>query len=129
MELLKEWEKLCQRYLFDDYERTLKYRSKDRGEPDSKVDAPFDVKMPRGEYEVSCLVDICYGDPNESGEDGLKFKVLKYICIYISIKYICMYTNSVNASRGHQQLLYIFILIAFSMTIIIIIPSGCSQVK
>ncbi|KAM7510567.1 hypothetical protein LguiB_009442 [Lonicera macranthoides] len=75
LELLKEWEKLCQRYLVDDYERTLKYRSKDRGKQESKVDAHFDVKMPRGEYEVSCLVDICYGDPNESGEEGLKFKV------------------------------------------------------
>lgn len=28
-----------------------------------------------GEYEVSKLVDICYGDPNKTGKRGLNFKV------------------------------------------------------
>lgn len=28
-----------------------------------------------GEYEVSSLVDICYGDPSSTGQHGLKFKV------------------------------------------------------
>lgn len=27
------------------------------------------------EYEVEKLVDICYGDPSDTGERGLKFKV------------------------------------------------------
>lgn len=27
------------------------------------------------EYEVEKLVDICYGDPDKTGERGLKFKV------------------------------------------------------
>lgn len=35
-----------------------------------------EVEVPRGEYEVGGLVDICYGDPSETGKRGLKFKVL-----------------------------------------------------
>lgn len=29
----------------------------------------------KGEYEVSNIVDICYGDPADEGKPGLKFKV------------------------------------------------------
>ncbi|KAM7507279.1 hypothetical protein LguiA_017732 [Lonicera macranthoides] len=103
LELLKEWEKLCQRYLVDDYERTLKYRSKDRGKQESKVDAHFDVKMPRGEYEVSCLVDICYGDPNESGEEGLKFKenLLEGACVNAVSTYPAILSRNITTGQEH----------------------------
>lgn len=34
-----------------------------------------DADVDSGEYEVSSIVDICYGDPSQTGEHGLKFKV------------------------------------------------------
>lgn len=44
----------------------------------NSVNSPRDVDIPPGEYEVARIVDICYGDPNESGKRGLNFKVLKF---------------------------------------------------
>lgn len=66
LELLKEWEKLCSLYAlgFDDTVET-------------KISTANleDVKVPRGEYEVSSFVDISYGTISKSGKQGLKFKV------------------------------------------------------
>lgn len=47
------------------------------GENESTVDGSSlsDTDVAPGEYEVSSLVDICYGDPSETGQHGLKFKV------------------------------------------------------
>lgn len=43
------------------------------------MDTDDDLEATPDEYEVSRLVDICYGDPSESGERGLKFKVSLFI--------------------------------------------------
>ncbi|XP_057478976.1 DNA (cytosine-5)-methyltransferase CMT2-like isoform X3 [Actinidia eriantha] len=75
LELLKEWEKLCQRYVFNNEGRTLKSKAEDTRDVKSNLDSPSDVKIPAGEYEVLHLVDICYGDPSETGKCGLKLKV------------------------------------------------------
>ncbi|CAK9153274.1 unnamed protein product [Ilex paraguariensis] len=75
LELLKKWEKLCKWYVFDDLDRKLQSRSDDVEEAKTNIDTPLDAKIPAGEYEVSHLVDICYGDPNKTGKRGLKFKV------------------------------------------------------
>ncbi|KAL0312384.1 UNVERIFIED_CONTAM: DNA (cytosine-5)-methyltransferase CMT2 [Sesamum radiatum] len=73
LELLRQWEKLCKSYVCD-LERTFK----------CELDRPFeaegyatqlDREVSSGEYEVSCLVDICYGDPSDRGKCGLHFKV------------------------------------------------------
>lgn len=32
--------------------------------------------LPNDLFEVERLLDICYGDPNKTGKDGLWFKVL-----------------------------------------------------
>lgn len=47
------------------------------GEDESKINesTELDADVAPGEYEVSSLVDICYGDPSNTGEHGLKFKV------------------------------------------------------
>lgn len=37
----------------------------------------LEVQVAKGEFEVSSLVDICYGDPNGTGHRGLHFKVLE----------------------------------------------------
>ncbi|GFZ16619.1 chromomethylase 2 [Actinidia rufa] len=75
LELLKEWEKLCQRYVFNNEGRTLKSKAEDTRDVKSNLDSPSDVKIPAGEYEVLHVVDICYGDPSETGKRGLKLKV------------------------------------------------------
>ncbi|KAL4565096.1 hypothetical protein LXL04_029180 [Taraxacum kok-saghyz] len=65
LQLLKEWEKLCKKYVFSDPNKEI---SNESFVEDDGVVAP-------GEYEVSSLVDICYGDPSSTGQEGLKFKV------------------------------------------------------
>ncbi|KAL7003786.1 MAD2L1-binding protein [Sarracenia purpurea var. burkii] len=69
LDLLKEWDKLCKRYVLSDASMTR--------ETNSRVmkAAKINNKMPTGEYEVASLVDICYGDPSETGKRGLHFQV------------------------------------------------------
>ncbi|XP_059644065.1 DNA (cytosine-5)-methyltransferase CMT2-like isoform X2 [Cornus florida] len=75
LELLKGWKKLCNQYVFNDLERALQSGATDTREAKDETNRPSDLKIPAGEYEVSCVVDICYGDPSNSGKRGLKFKV------------------------------------------------------
>lgn len=72
LDLLKEWEKLCKRYKANESERSRQLRSK----PDNNLTSPNDEdELPTSEFEVSSLVDICYGDPTRTGKRGLKFMV------------------------------------------------------
>ncbi|KAK7360619.1 hypothetical protein VNO77_02626 [Canavalia gladiata] len=73
LELLKEWEKLCKRYNVGDAERTLPLRSNSSGA--KKLVNSEAHNIPTGEFEVSRIIDICYGDPNETGKRGLHLKV------------------------------------------------------
>ncbi|KAD6453747.1 hypothetical protein E3N88_08453 [Mikania micrantha] len=75
LELLKEWEKLCKIYLLDDPDTMNEISC--GGEHESRIDESslLDTDVAPGEYEVSSLVDICYGDPSSTGQHGLKFKV------------------------------------------------------
>ncbi|BAT75263.1 hypothetical protein LR48_Vigan01g165500 [Vigna angularis] len=70
LELLKEWEKLCKRYNATVAERKLSCRSK---YPETTKQEVHDVSD--HEFEVSKLIDICFGDPKETGNRGLYFKV------------------------------------------------------
>lgn len=47
------------------------YSTKEASESSSSSDDDSDSE----EYEVEKLVDICYGDPDKTGKNGLKFKV------------------------------------------------------
>eukprot|EP00268_Persea_americana_P017969 TRINITY_DN18797_c0_g2_i7.p1 TRINITY_DN18797_c0_g2~~TRINITY_DN18797_c0_g2_i7.p1 ORF type:complete len:892 (-),score=136.39 TRINITY_DN18797_c0_g2_i7:1238-3835(-) len=70
-ELLKEWQKLTKIFENDVETRSnLRLSKINDFEKES-----HDNKVPSGEYEVLKLVDICYGDPNKTGNRGLKFKV------------------------------------------------------
>ncbi|KAL5550863.1 hypothetical protein UlMin_001039 [Ulmus minor] len=69
LDLLKEWEKLCKLYKSDDFERTRSTRSGASSSVKSDDDSSDE------EFEVSKLVDICYGDPNGTDKRGLYFKV------------------------------------------------------
>ncbi|XP_011092593.1 DNA (cytosine-5)-methyltransferase CMT2 [Sesamum indicum] len=73
LELLRQWEKLCKLYVCD-LERTLKCELESPSEAEGYA-TQLDGEVSSGEYEVSCLVDICYGDPSDSGKCGLHFKV------------------------------------------------------
>ncbi|KAL5172715.1 DNA (cytosine-5)-methyltransferase CMT2 [Glycine soja] len=73
LELLKAWEKLCKRYNVSSTERKLPFRSNSSGAKKRGNSEVHDISD--GELEVSKLVDICFGDPNETGKRGLYLKV------------------------------------------------------
>ncbi|KAL5724632.1 DNA (cytosine-5-)-methyltransferase [Ranunculus cassubicifolius] len=73
LDLLKEWEKLCKKHGVGTAVKTPKSKVRVGGEVDTKVYSHDEI--PSGEYEVSSIVDICYGDPSEIGKRGLRFKV------------------------------------------------------
>ncbi|KAJ0959742.1 hypothetical protein J5N97_000577 [Dioscorea zingiberensis] len=66
LELLKEWEKLCRQYEVDNVERTNRSRSETSRVPKHNDET---------EFEVSRIIDICYGDPNKTGKRGVNFRV------------------------------------------------------
>lgn len=73
-DLLKEWEKLCKRYVININKVKASTPSKSNLK-DSRKEAQSYSAILAGEYEVLKLVDICYGDPTKVGKRGLKFKV------------------------------------------------------
>ncbi|KAL1224749.1 DNA (cytosine-5)-methyltransferase CMT2 [Cardamine amara subsp. amara] len=73
--LLKEWDKLCKRYVFHNDQRTDTFRSENSTRETGESSSSKHKDSDSGEYEVEKLVDICYGDPNDTGKNGLKFKV------------------------------------------------------
>lgn len=63
--LLKEWENLCKELLSSDVNQL----------EDANDDEDSDDSLSPGEFEVETLLDICYGDPNDTKKRGLYFKV------------------------------------------------------
>lgn len=80
LDLLKEWDKLCKRYNVNDTERTIPLRSKSSGVKEQGNSQAHDI--PDDELEVSRLVDICYGDPSQTGNRRLYLKVIKPIILF-----------------------------------------------
>lgn len=75
---MKEWDRICRKY--GKYEQK-ELRSKIVREADNVKKSELNQES-SCEYEVARLVDICYGDPSDSGKRGLKFKVqLSYSCL------------------------------------------------
>lgn len=73
--LLREWEKLCTKYNLVGMENSFAEESESNSSDDEDGSA-VSTGVPKGEFEVGKLVGICYGDPGNIGEDGLKFKVI-----------------------------------------------------
>lgn len=98
---MKEWEKLCRRYKVNDDEKTHPLRSKTSRVPKN------DNEIATGEYEVSRIVDICYGDPNKTGKRGVNFKVSinaskmpdDNICKVIMGFYLQLHSETINHFR------------------------------
>lgn len=72
LDLLKEWEKLCKLYRIDCAEISPSSNSRTSR---IKTRSNADNEISSDEFEVSELLDICYGDPNETGKRELTFKV------------------------------------------------------
>ncbi|KAL0873818.1 hypothetical protein Bca101_023523 [Brassica carinata] len=73
--LMKEWDKLCKRYVSNNGQTTDTLNPENSTRETSESSSSTDDDSEPEEYEVEKLVDICYGDPDKSGEYGLKFKV------------------------------------------------------
>ncbi|RZC69528.1 hypothetical protein C5167_032645 [Papaver somniferum] len=71
LDLLKEWEKLCKLYRIDCAEISPSSNSRTSR---IKTRSNADNEISSDEFEVSELLDICYGDPNETGKRELTFK-------------------------------------------------------
>ncbi|MBA0796528.1 hypothetical protein Gohar_007291, partial [Gossypium harknessii] len=78
LRLLKEWEKLCKRYVVDNLERTYPSRFRASEAIMKNASPAKDADTSADELEVSGLVDVCYGDPCNTGNRGLKFKVVRW---------------------------------------------------
>ncbi|XP_051137815.1 DNA (cytosine-5)-methyltransferase CMT3-like [Andrographis paniculata] len=79
LDLLREWEKLCKQHVHDpdsasDSKTAFEGESECQLEEESCT-TKSDTEDSDEEYEVSHFLDICYGDPTESGTRGLHFKV------------------------------------------------------
>lgn len=70
--LLIEWEKLCTKYCVLGNLNLNEEESDSNGSDDELEDS----NPPNGEeFEIAKLVGICYGDPDNIGKVGIKFKV------------------------------------------------------
>lgn len=86
LSLLKEWEKLCIRFSLvknNDLEKQEVYPFDIENEHDDDVDDDDanddenDTEDDPEVFEVAKVLQICYGDPNETEKRGLYFKVSK----------------------------------------------------
>lgn len=68
--LLKEWDALCKKYIV---QKDITIESEVAQSLTDDEDEPVSEEI----FEVEKLLDICYGDPNSTGQVGLWFKVLK----------------------------------------------------
>nr|GLL44511.1 DNA (cytosine-5)-methyltransferase CMT2 isoform X1 [Ipomoea trifida] len=74
LKLLKEWEKLCKKYGSEPYAGSDDVlEDMEEGEDDANSLADSDDSD--AEYEILRLVDICFGDPNDTGKPGIHFQV------------------------------------------------------
>ncbi|KAL9998619.1 putative DNA (cytosine-5-)-methyltransferase [Helianthus debilis subsp. tardiflorus] len=67
LDLIKEWDKLCKKY-------PVKKRTQ-HVPPDDVIPSKEHNVVPKDEYEVEKVVDICYSELSGTSKRGLKFKV------------------------------------------------------
>ncbi|KAJ8427935.1 hypothetical protein Cgig2_023311 [Carnegiea gigantea] len=85
LNLLREWNKLCNRYVKPNAggsgtKSSPRIQRRSCSQPHSSKNMNSLNSRDKGknspvEYEVAKLVDICYGDPNDTGKRGLHFQV------------------------------------------------------
>ncbi|KAI3714040.1 hypothetical protein L1987_72630 [Smallanthus sonchifolius] len=73
LDLIKEWDKLCKKYPVK--KKTQHHDTMLAGPPDDVIPTKEHNFVPKDEYEVEKLVDICYSELDGTSKRGLKFKV------------------------------------------------------
>jgi DNA (cytosine-5)-methyltransferase 1 len=71
LSLLKEWAKLCEKFVLNGAESTDSDLNAGEEAGDEATDDSPDSEV----FEVERLLSICYGDPNEDEKPGLYFRV------------------------------------------------------
>lgn len=101
--LLKEWNALCKKYI-------IQKGITSESEVAQSLTDDEDEPLSEDTYEVEKLLDICFGDPNSTGQVGLWFKVLKtsfYNIHVVAFKlqspffYICLVFNILYSYLKH----------------------------
>ncbi|VAH88511.1 DNA (cytosine-5)-methyltransferase CMT1-like [Triticum dicoccoides] len=69
--LLQHWNALCQKYVV----HSSNSSGSDLAQMSNDDEDDENEALPNDLFEVERLLDICYGDPNKTGKDGLWFKV------------------------------------------------------
>jgi len=75
LSLLKEWEKLCEKFVPNGGESTDPDLNAGEEAGEEADDEATDDSPDSEVFEVERLLSICYGDPNEDGKPGLYFRV------------------------------------------------------
>lgn len=73
-DLIKEWDRLCKKYPADEKKSQVN-DSSGAESPENVLGSKSINIVPKDEYEVERLVDICYSDLDGTNKRGLKFKV------------------------------------------------------
>ncbi|XP_076948862.1 DNA (cytosine-5)-methyltransferase CMT2-like [Bidens hawaiensis] len=73
LDLIKEWDKLCKKYPVK--KKTQRHSTLLVEPSDNAMPSKEHNIVPKGEYEVEKLVDVCYSELNRTSKRGLKFKV------------------------------------------------------
>uniref|UniRef100_A0ACD6ALR6 Uncharacterized protein n=1 Tax=Avena sativa TaxID=4498 RepID=A0ACD6ALR6_AVESA len=71
LSLLQHWDALCKKYDVHNSNSLVSGLPRSSNDEEDDENEP----LPKGTFEVEKLVDICYGDPNSTGNVGLCFKV------------------------------------------------------
>lgn len=108
---------MCKKYALSDTDRMPESKSTKPTRNNSKSanngiipNGECEVSDGDEEYEVSSILDICYGDPEGTGKRGLKFKVFQYywlMCTSIIIYGITSSSWKENFVAIHVASLYI----------------------
>ncbi|KAF7105152.1 hypothetical protein CFC21_105990 [Triticum aestivum] len=71
LSLLQQWNALCKKYVIHGSNSLGSDLAQASNDDENDENEP----LPKDVFEVERLVDICYGDPNKTGKNGLWFKV------------------------------------------------------
>lgn len=96
LNLIKEWEKLCQSILSSEVNGSVKEDDSLEDMEDSEENDEGDAGEEDSEvYEVDEILDICYGNPNNKKKPELHFKVSCHL--FCSAEF---YTCELSCARG-----------------------------
>lgn len=112
LSLLKEWEKLCIRFSLvnnDDAEKVKQYPFDEDAGGEDDEEAEEEEVDDLEVFEVGKILEICFGDPNQTGKSGLFFKVFtNHVIVFFSFKFCLInYVKCMRARKvvGHMHVI------------------------